>query len=239
MGRVKIQGGAPSSSPLASNSNSSSSRRSSDNRHPAMPSGARNTQLDEESDPENHEYAYAYHTPMENVRLAGSAPTSQLGSTESAVQQGQYQCGIVYPQHNSYAQQPYASSSGSFTLDPHQPRNLRSHLLPMSNGSCPVNHLQTTAIPGEPLSSSQSGARKMSANPFPARQPYDGDGQHEAGWKYGDDGQLDGDSRSARDGGANYAGSSLYSEAHGSYYNGPFKPVGGSHHGQQACEYRG
>ena len=212
LGRVKVKGASSSSSPLASNSNSNSSRRSSENRHPA----AGNPQL-EESDPENHEYAYAYHTPMDNLRMAGST--------------GMDQHGIIYPRHNGYG----SYASGVFSMDPH--RNLTSHLLPMSNVPATTS-AEPSSIGAKKNASNNFSTHQPYDNTGPSQHRTDGS------WKYSgnaadDDDHLS-DDVAANDVGGNYDESPFYAEAHSNYYSGPGKkPMATPQYLQQAYEYRG
>lgn len=209
-GRVKLQGSS-SPSPLASHSSSGSSRRSSDQHHPSLP-GKRQIEEAEESDPESHEYAYAYNTPMENLRLP-------MGSSNSGSQQDQQQC--TFPRLNGgYQQQPYNSGppGGTGGYEPYQPRNLTSHLLPNDQ----LSSTSTTTPESNSTNLRNNGANTFSARPAnnfsAAENGYRSQDLHQKqqrprAWNYGsNDAHLSKNTDKTRED-DNLEESSLYAEA--------------------------
>ena len=171
----------------------------------------------EVSDSESHEYAYAYHNPMENVRSTGVPSASQ---------------DIAYPRLNGYLR-PFNShhnyqgpkslnpiSNGSYDAQQSAPRSLTSHLLP--NGSCFVEraghsslgNTQPTESPRVVVNKTFSPASLYDA----ARNCNRAFGLHSEGFGVDgddeDDSSSDEDHRVALKNDHNDTESSLYAEAH-------------------------
>lgn len=195
------------SPPLASSSattGSSGSRGYSPDQHYQVVAGQHpSTELDEISDSESHEYAYAYHNPIENVR---SNPGVGAASSQDF-------CNIAYPRVNGYlrpfnTQQQHHNYNTKGSFDPQQPRSLASHLLP-GNGSCFVERTMPTESPRIVIKCQQHVLSK---------RPNDNTGH-----SFGVDGDDEGDDSSNSDNGHIEMGSkddhldnesSLYAEAH-------------------------
>lgn len=181
-------------------------------------------EAEEISDPESHEYAYAYNTPMENLRLP-------MGSGNSGSQQDQQQS-TFSRLNGGYQQQPYNAGppGGTGGYESYQPRNLTSHLLPNDQLSS-----TSTTTPESISTNFRNGANKFSARPvnnfsavengYRSQDPHQKQ-QRPRAWNYsGNDAHLAENNDKIRED-DNLEESSLYAEAlsyHGFPHQSPYE----------------
>ena len=118
----QIVGVGKDSSPVTTNMAALQKGGSGGSRHSS--SERRGHQTHEDSDPDLHEYAYAYHTPLESL---GCKPHTAGGH---ASLDKQPKCNIVYPRLHGYSRPLNGIPTYTDSIcGNRQPRNLASHIL--------------------------------------------------------------------------------------------------------------